>query len=374
MTTLPTETSQTDALHRTEEERWTAVVGRDPAADGAFVYAVRTTGIYCRPTCPARRPLRTHVEFHSSAAAAARAGFRPCQRCRPDAPSPIEQRTALIARLCRHIESAPSALSLDALAQHAGMSPSHLHRLFKSIVGVTPKAYASAHRAQQLRASLGTAPSVTIAIHEAGYGSHSAFYADVPRTLGMTPSRYRQGGPEETIRFAFGDAWLGCVMVAATARGICAILMGEQRDSLLGELRHRFPQAQLESADAALRHQLASVIHVIERPALQHELALDIRGTAFQRRVWQALTQVPGGSTISYARLARQIGAPKAVRAVGSACAANTIAVAIPCHRAVRSDGSLSSYRWGVERKRALLAKESSASDELPAVPVPGSD
>ena len=369
--TAPTkETYPTDTPHGKDEERWTAVLRRDPTFDEAFVYAVRTTGIYCRPTCPARRPLRNHVEFHPTAAAAVQAGFRPCHRCRPDTPSPIAQRTALIARLCRQIESAGSPLSLQALAQQAGMSPSHLHRQFKSIVGVTPKAYASAHRAKQLRSSLSTAPSVTAAIHDTGYGSHSAFYADAPRALGMTPSRYRRGGREETIHYAFGDCWLGCVLVAATLKGICAILLGERRDRLLVELQDRFPHARLDGTDAALRQRLANVTRLLEQPEQSHGLDLDIRGTAFQRLVWQALTEVPVGSTISYAQLARRIGAPKAVRAVGSACAANAIAVAIPCHRAVRSDGSLSSYRWGVERKRALLMKESHACDESTAAPL----
>ncbi len=370
MTAHRKETHPTDTPNREDEERWTAVLRRDPAFDETFVYAVRTTGIYCRPTCPARRPLRSHVEFHPAAAAAVQAGYRPCRRCRPDTPSPIAQRTALVARLCRQIESADTSPSLQALAQQAGMSPWHLHRLFKSIVGVTPKAYASTHRAKQLRSSLSTAPSVTAAIHDTGYGSHSAFYAEASRSLGMTPSRYRRGGREETIRFAFGDCWLGCVLVAATLKGICAILMGEQRDCLLGELRDRFPDARLEGADAALQQQLVDVIRLLGKPERPHDLDLDIRGTAFQRLVWQALTEVPGGSTISYAQLARRIGAPNAVRAVGSACAANAIAVAIPCHRAVRSDGSLSSYRWGVERKRALLTKESRPDAELPTAPL----
>ncbi|WP_265944148.1 bifunctional DNA-binding transcriptional regulator/O6-methylguanine-DNA methyltransferase Ada [Dechloromonas sp. A34] len=340
------------------DPRWAAVLARDPAADGDFWYAVRTTGVYCRPSCGARTPRPENVEFHSSAAAAEAAGFRPCRRCRPDLPPLAERQARLIGELCRLIDAADSPPTLHQLAAHAGLSPHYLHRLFKAQTGLTPKAYAAAQRAGRLRAGLAQGGSVTDAAYAAGYNASSRFYAQADQLLGMTPKSYRAGGSEVEIRFAIGQCSLGAILVAASQRGLCAILLGDDPAALARDLQDRFPKATLHGGDAGFEAWVAQVVGLVEAPGIGLKLPLDIRGTAFQQRVWQALREIPAGQTASYSEIARRIGLPKAVRAVAGACAANALAVAIPCHRVVRTDGSLSGYRWGVERKRALLDRE----------------
>ena len=338
---------------------WTAVCRKDPESAAEFVYAVRTTGIYCRPTCTSRRPLRSNVEFHPTPQAATAAGYRPCKRCRPDEANPRASREAAMTRVCRLIDASERLPSLFEMATAAHMSPSHFHRVFKATVGLTPRAYAAAGRARRARRTLKATPSVTHALHDAGYESHSTFYADTSRSLGMSPSVYRRGAHGETIRYAVAPCRLGYVLAAATARGICAILLGDEPHVLVSELEQTFPHAVWRTPGPDFGRLLREVIDLIEEPARSvATLPLDIRGTAFQQRVWNALRCVPPGRTISYTELARRIGSPNAVRAVGSACAANAIAIAIPCHRAVRADGGLAGYRWGVERKRALIANE----------------
>ena len=341
-----------------EEARWTAVLARDPTCDGQFYYSVATTGVYCRPSCPARRPKRCHVRFHATREAAERAGFRPCKRCKPDQPSLGRQQAEKVAEACRLIETGEDAPKLADLAEAVGLSPYHFHRVFKKVAGVTPKAYASAARNKRVRDHLKRSKTVTEAIYDAGYNSNGRFYASAAQVLGMTPSDFRAGGTNTEIKFAIGHCSLGAILVAASAKGVCAILLGDDAETLAEELRTQFPHAHLSGGDKAFAALVAKVIAFVEAPNAGLDLPLDVRGTAFQHRVWEALRQIPAGSTASYAEIAQAIGAPKAVRAVAGACAANLLAVAIPCHRVVKSDGSISGYRGGVQRKRALLAKE----------------
>lgn len=341
------------------DPRWQAVVARDRSRDGQFVYSVRTTGVYCRPSCGARRAKPENVRFHDTPAAAEQAGFRPCRRCRPDQ-AVTDPQAALVAAMCRRIESAEEPSSLDQLAAAAGLSPSYFHRLFKAVTGVTPRAYAAAHRTRRVREQLTQGGStVTEAIYAAGFNSSSRFYEQSDQMLGMTPTDYRAGGANAYIHFAIGHCSLGAILVARSGRGICAILMGDEPEPLARDLRERFPKARLIGGDAGFETLVAAVIAHVEEPTRGVDLPLDVRGTAFQQRVWQALRQIPPGTTTTYSELAQSIGRPKAVRAVAGACAANALAVVVPCHRVVRSDGSLSGYRWGVERKRALLKRES---------------
>jgi AraC family transcriptional regulator of adaptative response/methylated-DNA-[protein]-cysteine methyltransferase len=348
----------TRAAAAPHDPRWAALRARDARADGSFFYSVSTTGVYCRPSCAARPARPEHVAFHATAAAAERAGFRPCKRCKPDQPPLAERQAALVAELCRLIERSEEPLSLEQLARHAGLSAFHTHRLFKAVTGVTPRAYAATQRAARVKAELAKSGSVTQAIFGAGFSGSGRFYAQSNELLGMTPTRLRAGGEGLAIRFAIGECSLGSILVAATERGVCAILLGDDPEQLAHDLERRFPRAQLIGADAGFERLVAEVVGLVEQPRVGLELPLDVRGTAFQRRVWQALREIPAGQTTSYAQLARAIGAPKAVRAVAQACGANALAVAIPCHRVVRTDGALSGYRWGVERKRALLARE----------------
>ena len=340
------------------DPRWARVRARDATADGAFFYSVRTTGVYCRPSCAARPARPENVAFHPTAAAAEQAGFRPCRRCKPDQPSLTERRTALVAGLCRLIEGRETIPSLDELAAHAGLSAFHTHRLFKAMTGLTPRAYAAAHRAKRVKAELERSGSVTEAIYGAGYSGSGRFYAESDRMLGMTPSAFRAGGADLEIRFAIGQCSLGAILVAASPRGVCAILLGDDPQELARDLERRFPRARLIGADAGFENLVAKVVGLVEHPRLGSELPLDVRGTAFQQRVWEALRRIPAGTKATYAEIARAVGAPKAVRAVAAACAANALAVAIPCHRVVRNDGNLAGYRWGIERKRALLDRE----------------
>ena len=343
------------------DARWAAVTGRDRSADGRFVYSVSTTGVFCRPSCGARRPLPTHVRFHASVEAALRAGFRPCRRCRPEADPADRGHGAAIARVCRHIEQAEGIPPLGELAAIAGLSAHHFHRLFKAATGLTPRGYAEARRDTRVREALTRRPTVTDAMYEAGFNSGGRFYEHAADALGMRPRDYRTGAPGIEIRFAVAQSSLGAVLVAATPRGVCAVLLGDDPDGLVRDLQDRFPRATFVGGDAEFEQTVAEVVGLVEAPGRSSDLPLDVRGTAFQQRVWQALRQVPAGRTVSYRELAARIGAPAAVRAVAAACAANPVAVAIPCHRVVRQDGGLSGYRWGVERKRQLLEREGSA-------------
>jgi AraC family transcriptional regulator, regulatory protein of adaptative response / methylated-DNA-[protein]-cysteine methyltransferase len=341
-----------------QDPRWASVVARAAEADGSFFYSVRTTGVYCRPSCGARLPRPENVRFHATREEAEQAGFRPCKRCRPDRPSVLEQHAAKVAEACRLIQTSVSVPNLEDLAARVGLSPFHFHRVFKSITGLTPRAYAAAHRGERVRSELGRSPTVTAAIYQSGYSSNGRFYGESDRLLGMTPTDYRAGGANAEIRFAVGECSLGSILVASSERGVCAILLGDDPEALTRELQDRFPRATLIGGDAEFEELVAKVVGFVEAPGLGLDLPLDVRGTAFQQRVWQALRSIPPGSTISYSELARSIGAPRSVRAVARACAANRLAVAIPCHRVVRQDGGLSGYHWGVDRKRALLSRE----------------
>jgi AraC family transcriptional regulator of adaptative response/methylated-DNA-[protein]-cysteine methyltransferase len=301
------------------------------------------------------------VRFHRTRDEAERAGFRPCKRCQPGQPTLLEQHAAKVTEACRLIESAPTMPSLETLAAGAGVSTFYFHRMFKAITGLTPKGYASAHRGERVRRELGRSRTVTAAIYQSGYNSNGRFYGESAEMLGMTPTDYRAGGANAEIRFAVGECSLGSILVASSERGVCAIMLGDDPDALARELQDRFPRAALIGADARFEQLVAKVVGLVEAPGLGLDLPLDVRGTAFQQRVWQALREIPAGSTVSYSELARRIGAPRSVRAVAQACAANALAVAIPCHRVVRNDGALSGYRWGVERKRALLLREAPA-------------
>ena len=357
---------ETDSMpFASDAERWAAVQRRDAGADGVFCYSVRTTGVYCRPSCAARLARRENVRFHASCEEAESAVFRPCKRCRPNEAALAVRRAAAVAKACRLIEAAEEMPNLAALAASASMSRFHFHRVFKTVTGVTPKAYAAAHRAQRVREALPQSSTVTEAIYGAGFNSSGRFYAESGQVLGMTPTRFRSGGSGAAIRFAVGECSLGSILVAATDKGVCAILLGDKPEALVRELEDRFPRATLVGGDPGFEQWVAKVVGFVEAPALGLDLPLDVRGTAFQQRVWQALRKIPAGSTATYSQIAQRIGVPKAVRAVAQACATNAIAVAIPCHRVVRNDGSLSGYRWGVERKRALLEREAPLPPEL---------
>lgn len=341
-----------------DEQRWQAVTERDERADGRFVYAVMTTGVYCRPSCGARLPRRENVQFHMTSAAAERAGFRACKRCRPNEVASGNGHAEIVAKACALIAEADKTLAIEALARALGVSPSHLHRLFQSQTGLTPKAYATAHRATRLRDALAHSRTVTTAIYDAGFNSSARFYATSSKTLGMSPTSFRLGGEGAAVHFAVGECTLGSILVAASQRGICAIALGDDPNQLVQDLQDRFPKAELLGGNRAFEQLVAKVIAFVERPAVGLNLPLDVQGTAFQQRVWKQLCQIPCGTTVSYAMLAQQLGDPDATRAVAQACAANPIAVAVPCHRVVRTDGSLSGYRWGVERKAKLLESE----------------
>jgi AraC family transcriptional regulator, regulatory protein of adaptative response / methylated-DNA-[protein]-cysteine methyltransferase len=344
------------------DPRWARIVARDRTADGHLWYSVLTTGVYCRPSCPSRVANPKNVLLHDTIEEAKAAGVRPCKRCNPDGLSVEADNVAIVARACRLIEESEEEPSLADLAAAAGRSPSYFHRRFKAVTGLTPKDYAAANRASKVRESLANGISVTEAIYDAGFNSSGRFYEKSTGMLGMTPSQYRTGGANEEIRFAVGETSLGTILVASSKKGVASILLGDDPNGLVRELQDRFPKARLIGADRNYEALVARVVGFIEVPQLGLDLPLDVRGTAFQRRVWQALQGVRIGQTVSYTEIARRIGSPKAVRAVAGACAANHLAVAIPCHRVVRNDGSLSGYAWGVERKQALLAREAARS------------
>lgn len=350
-------------LKTTEQDpRWRSVVNRDAQADGTFVYAVKSTGVYCRPSCPSRGAKPQNVTFYANCADAETAGYRACRRCNPKGQSSSAAVAAVVAEACRQIEDAEELPKLDKLAASVGMSPFYFHRQFKAITGLTPKAYGAAHRAKKVRAELADRKgSVTSAIYGAGFNSNSRFYENSNEVLGMTPSAYKNGGKDADIRFAVGQCSLGAILVARSNKGVCAIALGDDPNGLVRDLQDRFPNANIIGGDREFERLVAEVVGFVEAPRIGLALPLDVRGTAFQQRVWQALRGIPAGKTASYAEIARRIGRPKAVRAVAQACGANPIAVAIPCHRVVKNDGVLSGYRWGVERKRALLEKEAKA-------------
>jgi AraC family transcriptional regulator, regulatory protein of adaptative response / methylated-DNA-[protein]-cysteine methyltransferase len=341
-----------------DDQRYQAVRHRDTRADGVFFYSVRTTGVYCRPSCAARLANRDNISFHATPEDAERAGFRPCKRCRPRETSQAQRHADAVTQACRLIDAADVAPALQELAAAVNLSAYHFHRIFKRVTGVTPKAYAVARRTQRVATQLATSKSVTDVIYDAGFNAPSRFYDSTKTHLGMTPTIYRAGGTGTEIKFAVGQCSLGAILVAATPKGVCAILLGDEPDALIRDLEDRFPQAALQGGDAAFEETVAQAVALVESPHRGFDLPLDIGGTAFQQRVWHALRQIPAGQTLSYADIAKAIGQPAAVRAVAQACAANALAVAIPCHRVVRSDGTLSGYRWGIDRKRSLLVRE----------------
>jgi len=342
----------------TDDPRWARIVARDKTADGQLWYSVATTGVYCRPSCPSRIAKPENVQLHNSLASAKATGFRPCRRCHPDGPSIESENAALVAKACRIIEESEEEPLLEGLAKAVRLSPGYFHRMFKTATGLTPKDYASAHRARRVREGLASGNTVTEAIYDAGFNSSGRFYEKSTDMLGMTPSQYRAGGANEDIKFAVGQTSLGAILVASSARGVAAILLGDDPEKLVRDLQDRFPKAHLIGADRDYEALVARVVGFVEQPGIGLDLPLDVRGTAFQQRVWQALREIRAGETVCYAEIARCIGAPHAMRAVAEACAANHLAVAIPCHRVIRKDGSLSGYAWGVERKRALLDRE----------------
>ena len=351
------------------EAAWTAVLARDARADGRFVYAVSTTRVYCRPTCPSRRPHRTNVVFFSSPEIAEREGFRECLRCRPRsaAASPAVD---TVARACARIDAAgDSPLPLDALAREVGLSGSHLQRLFKRVTGITPREYAAARRTERLKTSLKQGDTVSRATYQAGYGSSSRVYEQADRRLGMTPAEYRRGGRGVQIRYALAASSLGRVLVAATERGICTVSLGDSDEPLVAELAREYPHARVEPATGGLGELVAATLRCLEGQPPQPDLPLDLAGTAFQLRVWKALREIPFGTTRTYGQLAASLGQATAARAVASACAANPVAVLVPCHRVVREGGGLGGYRWGVERKRRLLQRERQEGDDEAMVP-----
>lgn len=350
-----------------DDPRWPSVLARDAEADGQFVFAVRTTGVYCRPSCPARRAKPENIRFFSGPAEAEAAGFRPCLRCCPDGPLPQIRQAGMVDRACRLLADQDPVASLSDLAAQLGVSASYLQRQFKAQTGLSPKQWALAQRGIALRQQLGTGSgSVTDALYRAGYNAPSRFYDQAPSVLGMAPRVYRKGGEGIEIRFAIAQSDLGAVLVAQSDKGLCAIAMGDDPQTLIDQFQDRFPKAQLIGEDRTFQRMVAQVIAFIEAPQIGLDLPLDLRGTAFQLRVWQALRQIPAGQTVTYTELARRLGTPRSVRAVANACGANKLAVAVPCHRVLRLDGSLSGYRWGVDRKRRLLDQESlMSSDDL---------
>jgi AraC family transcriptional regulator, regulatory protein of adaptative response / methylated-DNA-[protein]-cysteine methyltransferase len=349
------------------DSRWARIVVRDKTADGQFWYSVATTGIYCRPSCPSRAANPKNVQLHDTIDSARATGFRPCKRCNPEGPTIDGENAAIVAQACCLIEESEEEPSLTILADTVGRSASHFHRIFKSIMGVTPKDYAVARRAAKFRQSLELGNNVTEAIYNAGFNSSGRFYEKSTHMLGMTPTQYRAGAPNEQIRFAVGETSLGAILVASSKIGVVSILLGNDPDKLVRDLQDRFPKAHLIGADRRYEKLVARVVGLVEVPALGLGLPLDVRGTAFQQRVWRALQKIPAGQTVSYAELAGRIGSPRAARAVGAACAANSLAITIPCHRVVKNDGSLSGYAWGVERKRILLDREATQAADARA-------
>jgi AraC family transcriptional regulator, regulatory protein of adaptative response / methylated-DNA-[protein]-cysteine methyltransferase len=346
------------AIALDEQQCWEAVLRKDDADDGKYLFAVKTTGIYCRPSCPSRTPKRMNVEFFADAPAARQAGYRACLRCAPDGLSKRQQQTAAILKACRLIESSSERIQLNDLAERVGLSAHHFHRTFKEVTGVTPLEYFKSRQIAQIGAAIRSEASITEAIYDAGFGSSSRFYENADAMLGMKPRAYKAGGQGEVIRVGVRSCALGLVLVAATERGVCTIEFGDDAQELQMRVSKRFPHSLLLKEDAQFDAWLEKILAHIQAPATALDLPLDIRGTAFQQQVWKALRDIAPGQTHSYAQVAEKIGKPKAVRAVATACASNVLALAIPCHRVVRSNGELSGYRWGPERKKELLDAE----------------
>jgi len=342
------------------DPRWRAVLSRDARFDGAFVFGVRSTGVYCRPSCPARRPRRENVVFFRLPDAAEEAGFRSCRRCRPRDVAQGGATARWLQRVCRHIEAnaGERSITLRELAAVAGLSPYHLQRTFKRLMGVSPRQYADAHRLGLFKARVRGGQDVTEATYEAGYGSSSRLYERAATQLGMTPATYRRGGRGMTIRYTIVDSPLGRLLVGATERGVSCVCLGDSDPALERALREEYPQATLTREDAAMARWMSAVLELAAGRTPRQELPVDIQATAFQRRVWEALCRIPRGETRSYGQLARELGQPQAARAVARACASNPVALVIPCHRVVGEAGALRGYRWGVARKRALLVRE----------------
>ncbi len=342
----------------TDADRWTAVLARDATLDGAFVYAVVTTGVYCRPSCPSRRPRRENVCFFEAPEGAAVAGFRPCRRCRPHRAPALDPAVVYVRAACQFIEEAEGVPSLDDLAGHIGVSPFHLQRTFKRVTGLSPRDYAHAVRAGRFRAFLRAGDDVAGAAYEAGFGSASRVYESAPGQLGMTPATYKRGGAGARMRYAVVSSALGLLMVAATERGVAFVALGDGEAGLVAALRAEFPKADIERDGGTLGEWTASVLRLVDGHEPDAELPLDVRATAFQWRVWRELMAIPAGETRSYSQIAAALGNPKAQRAVARACATNRVALVVPCHRAVREDGGLGGYRWGLGRKERLLTVE----------------
>jgi AraC family transcriptional regulator of adaptative response/methylated-DNA-[protein]-cysteine methyltransferase len=341
-----------------DKARWQALLKKDARCDGQFWYSVKTTGVFCRPSCPSRQPNRENLAFYTSIKDAEQAGFRACKRCDPKGIGLAGKHAETVATACRLIEQADELPSLGQMAKAVKMSPGYFQRLFKAATGLTPKEYANGHRAGRVKTVLPKKGTVTEAIYESGFNSNGRFYADSTKILGMKPTEYRNGGTGNTIRFAIGESSLGSILVAASQKGVCAIFLGDDPDQLARNLQEQFPKADIIGGDAEFEKLVAQVAGFVESPGVELKLPLDIRGTAFQQRVWKELQRIPAGETASYSDIANRIKFPKAVRAVAKACGANTLAVAIPCHRVVRTDGNISGYRWGVARKKKLLALE----------------
>lgn len=345
-----------ESTHASTNQKWNTILARDIKADGDFVYAVKSTGVFCRPSCPSRRPRREFVEFFDSPAQAQQAGYRPCRRCKPETRGERLQR---VEKACRFMdENLEGALTLNAVARHVGVSPFHFQRMFKSVLGVSPRQYQQARRAEKFKSALHSQPRITDAIYEAGYGSSSRAYEGIPAQLGMTPSTFRRNGKGTSIRYTILSMELGKLLVATTDRGLCSVRFGDNDAALVRDLRREFHQAAIQRDDQRLGP-LAAQIENLGRGGLHtQQIPLDIRGTAFQQLVWNALRRIPRGKTRSYSEIAKTIGKPRAVRAVANACAANPVAVVIPCHRVVAKNGQMAGYRWGMKRKAALLERE----------------
>jgi AraC family transcriptional regulator, regulatory protein of adaptative response / methylated-DNA-[protein]-cysteine methyltransferase len=342
-----------------QDKFWQAVMDRDSQFDGQFVFAVSSTGIYCRPSCPARRPRRDRVSFFALPEAASQAGFRACKRCHPQQASLIDPQVEMVQRVCRFIETNPDeTMNLETLGDHVGLSSFHLQRTFKNIMGVTPREYAEAIRTNRFKSGVRSGESVTNAMYEAGYGSSSRLYERANSELGMTPATYSRGGKEVVIDYATTKSPLGYLLVAATSKGVCAVRLGDTLTALEADLRKEYPSAQIRRNEGPLDGALKQIVAHLEGKQPHLSLPVDVRATAFQRQVWQALQEIPYGETRSYGEVAKAIGQPKAVRAVARACATNPIALVIPCHRVIREDKSLGGYRWGIERKKKLLENE----------------
>jgi AraC family transcriptional regulator of adaptative response/methylated-DNA-[protein]-cysteine methyltransferase len=340
------------------QHKWQQVMARDARQDGRFVFAVRTTGIYCRPSCPSRRPRRESVEFFADPNQAERAGYRACLRCKP---TELSSQAQYVARARQLLDNAESVMTLSGLSKRVGLSPFHLQRLFKRATGLSPREYQSARRMQQVKSGLRNGDDVTTALYDAGFGSPSRLYEKAPQQLGMTPGEYRRGGSGKSVRFAIAPTPLGRLLVAATERGLCAVRFGESVSDLERDLRREFHAAEVQRDDEAMMPYLEPLLATILGENTTINLPLDVRATAFQMKVWEKLRHIPRGETRSYRDIASEIGAPSAVRAVARACASNPVALAVPCHRVVRSDGDLAGYRWGLERKRKLLERERSS-------------